>query len=112
MATIVSACMESAQGIRRVRGMVEAVAKLHLASKGCVAIWFKILTYLKYAPLLNRIDALPLNAIYNFETASDDLLRSARANPQACLAEVLETPRPFNWLHNEVGALPAEHLVQ
>jgi hypothetical protein len=23
-----------------------------------------------YAPLLNRIDALPLNAIYNFETAS------------------------------------------
>ena len=31
---------------------------------------FKILTYFVYAPLLNLIDALPLNAIYNFETAS------------------------------------------
>jgi hypothetical protein len=30
---------------------------------------FKMLTYCVYAPLLNRIDALPLNAIYNFKTA-------------------------------------------
>jgi hypothetical protein len=49
---------------------LEAVSKLHLASNGCVAIRFKMLTYYVYAPLLNRIDALPLNAIYNFETAS------------------------------------------
>ena len=26
-----------------------------------------------YAPLLNRIDALPLNAIYNFETAFNQI---------------------------------------
>jgi hypothetical protein len=37
---------------------------------GRVAIRFKMLTYCVYAPLLNRIDALPLNAIYNSETAS------------------------------------------
>ena len=49
---------------------IEAVSKLHLALNGCVAIRFKMLTYSVYAPLLNRIDALPLNTIYNFETAS------------------------------------------
>jgi hypothetical protein len=27
-----------------------------------------MLTYYVYAPLLNRIDALPMNATYNFET--------------------------------------------
>ncbi len=39
---------------------------MHLTSKGCVAIRFEMLAYLKYAPLSNRIDALPLNVIYNF----------------------------------------------
>jgi hypothetical protein len=43
---------------------------MHLTSNGCVAIRFKMLTYCVYAPLLNLIDALPLNVIYNFETAS------------------------------------------
>ena len=47
---------------------LETVSKLHLASNGRVAIQFKMLTYYVYAPLLKRIDALPLNAIYNFET--------------------------------------------
>jgi len=48
---------------------------MHLASNGSVAIWFKMLTYYVYAPLLNQIGALPLNAIYNFETASTNHLR-------------------------------------
>ena len=48
----------------------EVVSKLHLRLDSCVAIRFKMLTNCVYAPLLNRIDALPLNAIYNFETAS------------------------------------------
>ncbi len=39
---------------------------MHLAFNGCVAIRFKMLTYFVYAPLLNRIDALPLNVIYYF----------------------------------------------
>ena len=43
---------------------------MHITINGCVAIQFKMLTYYVYAPLLNRIDALPLNAIYNFEIAS------------------------------------------
>ena len=43
---------------------------MHLTPNGCVAIRFKMLTYYMLAPLLNLIDALPLNAIYNFETAS------------------------------------------
>jgi len=49
---------------------IEAFSKMHLTSNGCVAIQFKLLTYCVYAALLNLIDALPLNAIYNFETAS------------------------------------------
>jgi hypothetical protein len=49
---------------------LEAVSKLHLTSNGRVAIRFKVLTYYVYAPLLNLIGALPLNVIYNFETAS------------------------------------------
>jgi len=44
---------------------------MHLTSNGRVAIRFIMLTYYVYAPLLNRIDALPLNAIYNFETVSN-----------------------------------------
>ena len=44
---------------------------MHLSSNGCVAIRFKMLTYCVYAPLLNRIDALPLNANYLFELASE-----------------------------------------
>ena len=44
------------------------VLKPHLASNGCVAIRFKMLTYFVYAPLLNRIDALPLNTIWGFKT--------------------------------------------
>ena len=39
---------------------------MHLTLNGCVAIRSKMLTYYVYAPLLNRIDALPLNVIYNF----------------------------------------------
>ena len=39
---------------------------MHLTPKGCVAIRFKMLAYSVYAPLLNRIDALPLNASYYF----------------------------------------------
>jgi len=34
---------------------------MHLTPNGGVAIRFKMLTYYVYAPLLNRIDALPLN---------------------------------------------------
>ncbi len=49
---------------------------------GCVAIRFTMLTYycvrLRIAPLSNRIDALPLNAIYQFETASISFSRKAR----------------------------------
>jgi hypothetical protein len=37
-------------------------------SDSCVAIRFKILTYFVYAPLLNRIDALLSNIIYDFES--------------------------------------------
>jgi hypothetical protein len=43
---------------------------MHLTLNGCVAIRFKMLTYSVYAPRLNRIDALPLNVIYNFKIAS------------------------------------------
>ena len=40
---------------------------MHLTPNGCVAIRFKMLAYCRvYAPLLNRIDALPLNVIYYF----------------------------------------------
>ena len=39
---------------------------MHLAPNGCVAIRFKMLTYFVYAPLLNRIDALPLSVSYYF----------------------------------------------
>ncbi len=39
---------------------------MHLTSNGCVAIWFAMLTYEMYAPLTNKIDALPLNIIYYF----------------------------------------------
>ena len=55
---------------------------MHLTPNGCVAtqsmiqhlskfskvhpIWFKMLTYYVYAPLLNQIDALPLNVSYYF----------------------------------------------
>ena len=39
---------------------------MHLTPKGCVAIRFKMLTYFVYAPLLNRIGAVPLNASYYF----------------------------------------------
>jgi hypothetical protein len=34
-----------------------------------------MLTYCVYAALLNLIDALPLNVIYNFETASISYLK-------------------------------------
>jgi hypothetical protein len=44
----------------------EPISKMHLTPKGFVAIRFKMLTYYVYAPLLNRIDASPLNVIYNF----------------------------------------------
>jgi hypothetical protein len=47
----------------------KAVLKMHLTPNGCVAIRFKMLTYSVYAPLLNRIDALPLSVIYIFKTA-------------------------------------------
>ena len=39
---------------------------MHLTPKGCVAIRFKMHTYCVYAPLLNRIDGLPLGVIYYF----------------------------------------------
>jgi hypothetical protein len=39
---------------------------MHLTLNGLVAIRFKILTYSVYAPLLNRIDALPLSVSYYF----------------------------------------------
>jgi hypothetical protein len=39
---------------------------MHLTPMGCVTIRFKMLTYSVYAPLLNRIDALPLDVIYYF----------------------------------------------
>ena len=52
---------------------------MHLTSNGCVAIRFKMLTYYVYAPLLNRIDALPLNVIYNFKIASNVVILESRA---------------------------------
>jgi hypothetical protein len=39
---------------------------MHFTANGCVAIQFKMLTYCVYAPLLNRIDALPLAVNYYF----------------------------------------------
>jgi hypothetical protein len=39
---------------------------MHITLKGRVAIRFKMLTYCVYAPLLNRIGALPLSVIYYF----------------------------------------------
>ena len=41
-------------------------------SNGCVAIWYKMLTYFVYAPLLNQIGALPLNISYYLETESNN----------------------------------------
>ncbi len=72
--------------------MAEVGSKLHLASKGFVTIWFKMLTYCVYAPLLNPIDASPLKASYNFETASYDLLRFTRANARARRSEIQKLP--------------------
>jgi hypothetical protein len=45
---------------------LKAIPKMHLTSNGCVAISFAMLTYDVYAPLTNKIDALPLNVIYYF----------------------------------------------
>ena len=45
---------------------LEAISKMHLALNGFVAIRFKMLTYYIYAPLSNRIGALPLSVIYYF----------------------------------------------
>ena len=42
-----------------VKEEIKLVLKPYLMSDGCVAIRFKMLTYFVYAPLLNRIDALP-----------------------------------------------------
>ena len=94
------ACPGHGRSCRKIASCVRPpVSPDRLAKRlGCVAIWFKILTYLKYAPLSNRIDALPLNAIYNFETASDDLLRFTRAHPLACLAERLKNSIPHFYL--------------
>ena len=44
----------------------KATLKMHFPSNDCVAIQFKMLTYYVYAPLLNCIDALPLNGNYYF----------------------------------------------
>jgi hypothetical protein len=43
---------------------IEAISKMHFTSNAFVAIWFKMLTYCVYAPLLKEIDALTLNANY------------------------------------------------
>jgi hypothetical protein len=48
----------------------EMVSKPHLASDGCVANRFEMLTYFVYAPLPKRFDALPSNTIWGFETIS------------------------------------------
>jgi hypothetical protein len=48
----------------------EAVSKPHLVSDGCVALRFEMLTYSVYAPLSNRIVALPSNTTWAFETTS------------------------------------------
>jgi hypothetical protein len=39
---------------------------MHLTPMGCVAIRITMLAYSVYAPLLIRIDALPLDVIYYF----------------------------------------------
>jgi hypothetical protein len=41
--------------------------KPHLVSDGGVAISFEMLTYYKYAPLSNKIDALPSNTTWGFK---------------------------------------------
>ena len=66
---------------------------MHLTSNRCVAIRFKMLTYCVYAALLNLIDALPLNPIYNFETASSNIglvmkLNSKRLFPIVILTAI------------------------
>jgi hypothetical protein len=50
--------------------MVELVLTPHLLLEDCVAIRSKMLTYFVYAPLLNRIDALPSNKIWGVKTNS------------------------------------------
>ena len=47
------------------------VSKPHLASDGGVAISFEMLTYSKYAPLSNKIGALPSNTTWDFDTISN-----------------------------------------
>ena len=57
---------------------------MHLTPNGCSAIRFKIFTCSVYAPLLNRIDALPLNVSYILEAASTyhlDHVDSSFLNP-------------------------------
>ena len=39
--------------------------------EGCGSVRFIMLTYFVYAPLLNRIDALPSNIRWGFETTSN-----------------------------------------
>jgi len=58
----------------------KAVLKMHLTLNGCVAIRFKMLTYFVYAPLLNRIDALPLNVTYIFKKAFNYSLKKGNAH--------------------------------
>jgi hypothetical protein len=50
---------------------VSGISHPFLWELGSSSIRFKMLTYFVYAPLLNRIDALPLNVSYIFEMDSN-----------------------------------------
>ena len=49
---------------------LKPVLNPHLSAEGGVAIRFEMLTYLKYAPLSKRFDALPSNTTWGFKATS------------------------------------------
>ena len=55
-----------------------------------------MLTYCVYAPLLNLIDALPLNVIYNFEIASKENIMDFHQNEKLGTPDIsLKMKRSF-----------------
>ncbi len=60
---------------------VETFSKPHLRSNGCVAPHIAMLTYLGVRSASSARDALPLNLIWNFETASSIKNLTTSGNP-------------------------------
>jgi hypothetical protein len=46
--------------------VTQSLIRINFITLRCITIRFKMLTYYVYAPLLNRIAALPLNVSYYF----------------------------------------------